>query len=227
MPRAARIVIPGCPHHITQRGNNRQDVFFTDDDRVTYLKFLRNAARRCGLRIEGYCLMTNHVHLVATPAAADSLALAMGRANQFYTQYVNRRHGRSGHLWQDRFFSCPLDEERNPVRAGLVRRARRWPWSSAAAHCDGADKTGTRGAAGLLNLTEWAGRTDPGAWHESLVAPQDEQVLSKLRLCTTRNRPLGGDPFVSKLERKFGRRLRPLPHGRPRKTPVPDRAGQP
>ena len=126
MPRSARIVIPDCAHHVTQRGNNRQDVFFVDEDREVYLKYLLDASGRFGLRIEGYCLMTNHVHLVATPYYETSLAEAMKRTNQLYAQYVNRMHRRSGHLWQNRFFSCTLDEnhfqralvyiERNPVR---------------------------------------------------------------------------------------------------------------
>ena len=126
----------GCVHHVTQRGNNRQDVFFVDDDRRVYLELLAQQAPRFGLSVQGYCLMTNHVHL---------LAKTLGRTHFLYTQYVNRLHGRSGHLWQNRFYSCALDEpqqwaalgyvERNPVRARLVRLAWRYEWSSAAAHC--------------------------------------------------------------------------------------------
>ncbi len=112
MPRVARIVIPGCPHHITQRGNNRQDVFFVDEDRDAYLRMLGEQAERFGVRVEAYCLMSNHVHLVATPRHADSLAKAIGRTHWLYTQYVNRLHGRSGHLWQNRFFSCALSANR-------------------------------------------------------------------------------------------------------------------
>ena len=156
-----------------------------------------------------------------TPAAEDFLAKAMKRANQLYAQYVNRLHGRSGHLWEDRFFSCALDEEhfwtalvyveRNPVRAKLVRPAWRWPWSSAAAHC------GDRDATGLLPLAAWRRRMDAGAWKEALTQPQDEQIVSRLRSWTSRGRPLGGDHWVSKLEHALGRRLRPLPRGRPGK----------
>jgi len=221
MPRAARVVIPGCPHHVTQRGNNRQDVFFVDDDRRFFLRQLRQAADRFGLAVEAYCLMTNHFHLVAVPKTEDSLHLALKQVNQLYTQYVNALHGRSGHLWQNRFFSCPLDEEhewtallyvdRNPVRAKLVRRAWLWPWSSAAAHCGQKDLTG------LLSSTNWAKRAQPDVWRESLTEAQDEKELELLRLSTTRGRPLGSDSFLSKLERALGRRLRALPHGRPRK----------
>jgi putative transposase len=105
MPRVARIVVPGVPHHITQRGNNRQDVFFVDDDRRMYLGLLAKSAARYGLQVLGYCLMTNHFHLVAVPRAADSLAKALGRTDFVYTQYIARRHRRSGHLWQNRFYS--------------------------------------------------------------------------------------------------------------------------
>ena len=153
MPRTARIVIPGLPHHVTQRGNNRQDVFFSDADRKVYLELLGQQCETFGLAIDGYCLMTNHIHLIATPRDEGSLAKAVGRTNLYYTRYINRLHGRSGHLWQDRFFSCPLDDqyfwtamiyvERNPVRANLVRKPWRCPWSSATAHVTGIDPTAT------------------------------------------------------------------------------------
>ena len=103
MARAARIVIPKVPHHVTQRGNNRQDVFFTDDDRRLYLDLLRDHCATAGVRILGYCLMNNHVHLVLVPPAEDRLAAAVGRTHYRYTQAINRLHGRSGHLWQGRF----------------------------------------------------------------------------------------------------------------------------
>ena len=221
MPRAARIVVPGCPHHVTQRGNNRQDVFFVDEDRRVYLSLLREQAGRFGLQVEAYCLMTNHVHLVAVPGAEASLAQAVGRTHWLYTQYVNRLHGRAGHLWQNQFFSCALDEdhywraiaylERNPVRAGLVRRAWRWSWSSAAAHCGSAD------SAGLLDLAGWRSRQSPEDWQSVLLEGQEEPVLRILREGISRGRPLGSDSWLAKLERALGRRLRPLPVGRPRK----------
>jgi len=198
MPRVGRIVIPGCAHHITQRGNNRQDVFFVDADRRVYLELLAEQAERFGLRIDGYCLMTNHVHLIATPRRAESLAKAVGRTHFRYTQYVNGLHGRSGHLWQNRFYSCALGEEhfwtamtyveRNPVRAKLVRRAWRYPWSSAAAHVGGADATG------LTDAAAWADRLPRGLdWREALTASQDKATVERVRLCTSRGRPLGGD----------------------------------
>ena len=134
----------GCAHHIVQRGNNRQDVFFVDDDRRVYLDLLAEQAARYGLAIEGYCLMSNHVHLVAVPQSEEALAQAVGRTHFRYTQYINRFRKRSGHLWQGRFYSCALDTrhfwtamkyiELNPVRARLCRKPWRYAWSSAAAH---------------------------------------------------------------------------------------------
>ncbi|HSV26697.1 MAG TPA: transposase, partial [Sedimentisphaerales bacterium] len=100
--------MPGVPHHITQRSNNRQDVFFVDDDRRVYLEILKKQSLKYGLIIQGWCLMSSHIHLIALPKTEDSLARAVGRTHWLYTRYVNRLHGRSGHLWQNRFYSCAL-----------------------------------------------------------------------------------------------------------------------
>ena len=134
MPRLARIVIPGAAHHVVQRGNNRQDVFFVDDDRRAYLALPAEYSRRYDVRVLGWCLMSNHVHLIVRPGKADSLAKGIGRTHFRYAQYINRLHGRSGHLWEGRFHTCALDEEhfrtamryveQNPVRARIKRR----PW---------------------------------------------------------------------------------------------------
>jgi len=219
MPRFARVVIPGCPHHITQCGNNRQPVFLADDDYAVYLELLAEQAAVWGVAIAGYCLMPNHVHLIATPSTSESLARAVGRTHYRYTQYVNRLHARSGHLWQNRFFSCPLDArhsrramvyvERNPVKARLCRKAWRWRWSSAAAHCG-------QVAGGAVNLARWA--YTPEQWREALSAGDDE-FAALIDRRTQTGRPLGGNSFVSKLESRLGRRLRALPVGRPPKRP--------
>lgn len=166
--------------------------------------------------------MTNHVHLVATPHREESLAKAVGRTHFLYTQYVNRLHGRSGHLWQNRFFSCALRGvhfwrtlcyvKRNPVRAKLVRVPWRYRWSSAAAHVSGEDPTS------LLDMGTWAAHWTGEAWQEALrQAPQADEV-AKLRLATHRGRPLATDSFLSKLERRLGRRVRPRPVGRPKQA---------
>lgn len=230
MPRVARIVIPDLPYHITQRGNNRQDVFFVDDDRRTYLHFLKEQADRWGLTVWAYCLMANHVHLVAVPRSPESLAKAVGRTHYLYTRYVNRLHRRTGHLWQNRFYSCGLDEdhfgrairyvERNPVRAKLVRQAWNYPWSSAAAH------TGQADASGLLHQPDWIDWLHKTNWKRCLTDPEDQLATSALRTATHRGRPLGSDGFLSKLEKTLGRRVRALPAGRPKKTPQPKPAKQ-
>ena len=217
MPRVPRIVIPDCPHHVTQRGNNRQDVFFVDDDRTTYLGLLQEESERHGLRVDAYCLMSNHIHLIVTPPSEAALAKVLGRTDHRYAL-----HRRSGHLWQNRFSSCPLDRdhrwtamvyvEQNPLRARLVRCAWRYAWSSAPAHCgEGPDRSG------LLDLAVWAKCLAAKAWKETLVERLQPQMLSTLRLNTHRGRPLGSDGFLSKIESLLGRRLRPLPIGRPRK----------
>lgn len=144
MPRQARVIVPGVPYHVTQRGNNREAVFRSGEERWRYLRLLRTHAVQDGTGILAYCLMTNHVHLVAIPEKVDSLAHTLGRTHCEYTLLTNREAGRSGHLWQSRFYSCPLDlrhlfnairyVELNPVRVGLADTAREWGWSSARAH---------------------------------------------------------------------------------------------
>ena len=221
MPRIARTVIPGVAHHITQRGNNRQDVFFVDDDRRTYLDILKRESARHGLKIQAYCLMTNHIHIVAMPQTQNALSCAVGRTHFAYTQYINRLHGRHGHLWQNRFYSCPMDDqscpaviryvETNPVRARMVRRPWRYPWSSAAAH------TGAKDTLDILDTEYLARIATPESWKQYLIEKQDQSTIDLIRARTSRGRPLGSDSFISKLEHKLGRRLRALPHGRPRK----------
>ena len=223
MLRVGRVVIPGCGHHVTQRGNNRQDIFFvaTTAGRIWTSCASRRASTACGSRIEGYCLMTNHVHLLARPERPQSLAKAVGRTHWLYSQQINRLHGRSGHLWQNRFYSCALDEghywqalayvERNPVRAGLVGAAWQWPWSSAGAH------VGQDERRGLLDLSAWWSQQSPAGWRETLGAGMDQAHLSAMRLATARGRPPGSDTWLSRLETSLNRRLRPRPVGRPTK----------
>jgi len=221
MPRLARSVAVGFAHHITQRGNNRQDVFFVDDDRKVYLELLKEQTVKYGMDIVGYCLMSNHIHLVSIPHAEDSLAKAIGRTHFLYTQYINRFHHRSGHLWQGRFYSCALDEphfflamkyiELNPVRARLCRKPWRYEFSSAAAHID--VKTGSD----FLNLPSWFDMISAEQWRKELTDGLSDSEVVRLRLNTHTGRPLGSDSFLSKLEKLLGRRLRPLPVGRPKK----------
>lgn len=227
MPRTARIAIPNVPHHITQRGNNRQDVFFVDDDRRVYLSILKEQSEKYGLEILGWCLMTNHIHLIGRPLGEDSLAKALGRTHFRYTQYINRFHSRSGHLWQNRFFSCPLGREhfwkalryveQNPLRCRLVRRAWKYPWSSAKAHLENTDDSG------LLNISYWKQISSLVDWRGALGKVQAKDQLESIRLNTHTGRPLAEDVFISKLEKLLNKRLRPLPIGRPKNNEKDDR----
>lgn len=161
MPRLPRTVFAGLAHHVTQRGNRREPIFFTDEDRLVYLSWLKEYANKHQVEVLAYCLMSNHIHLIAVPAADDGLQRALKPLHMRYAQRVNRRQGWSGHLWQGRFFSSPLDDaylwtairyvECNPVRAGMVQCAEDYRWSSAAAHC--ANKPD-----GLLNPASDGGR---------------------------------------------------------------------
>jgi len=225
MARLARTVAVGSAHHITQWGNNHQDVFLVDDDRRVYLELLAEQAEKYGLEILGYCLMRHHMHLVAVPKTEEALAKAVGRTHFRYAQYINRFGKRSGHLWQGRFHSCALDRrhfwlamkyiELNPVRAKLCRKPWRYEWSSAAAHVD------EQAESEILNLRKWYRRTSSEQWRAELAEGLTPEQMERLRLRTHTGRPLGSDNFVSKLETALGRRLRPLPRGRPKKDGNP------
>lgn len=141
MARIARVVAAHVPHHVTQRGNRRQQVFFCDEDYETYRALVAEGCRRAGVDVLGYCLMPNHVHLILSPHTEDGLRAALGEAHRRYTRHVNFRERWRGYLWQGRFASFPMDEkyllacaryvELNPVRARLVKRPQDWAWSSA------------------------------------------------------------------------------------------------
>ncbi len=205
MPRSPRIVIPGVAHHLTQRGNNKCDVFLDDDDRHTYLELLHRHSNGHQLRIVAYCLMSNHLHLVGIPASEDSLAEALGRTHQQYTEHFHTKYEQSGHLWQSRFYSCPMDAEHavnaiayvelNPLRAGMVQEAWGYPWSSAAPHL------GQRGDR-LLDLTRWFRRFTAESWFEMLsVSEKDTAMADSVRRHTQKGRPLGKEPaFLSRVD---------------------------
>lgn len=216
----ARVVIPGVPHHVTQRGNRREQVFFTDADRQRYLQLLLEYSAVHGLRTLAYCLMSNHVHLVCVPKKEESLCGVFKPVNLRYAQHVNWTQRLDGRLWQGRFFSCALDDahlwaairyvERNPVRAGMAARAEAYAWSSAAAHC------GRRTAPILCPLPAGQG---PAAdqWAAWLAEGDSPDELACLRLNTRTGRPAGDRSFVARLESILGRPLWPKSVGRPAK----------
>jgi putative transposase len=222
MPRILRAVVPGLPHHITQRGNGRQNVFISDEDRQLYLDLLRRHAERYDLRIWAYCLMPNHVHLVAVPDRINSLARVMGRTHAEYARYFNLKRRRSGHLWEGRYFSCPLEDlhlrramayvERNPVRAALVSEAADYRWSSAPLHVRGQED-------GWLDCTAWRQQYDGTQWLHVLRTSVEDQAFSvRRRESTRRGRVMSSPAFADRLGKLVGRELRAKPAGRPPRT---------
>ncbi len=216
------MVLPDVAHHIAQRGVDRRAVFVADTDRQTYLGLLRENLREAGVRLLAWCLMTNHVHLVAVPETDHSLAVLLRRVHGRYAQYFNARAIRSGHLWQNRFFACPLDREhlwravtyveRNPVRAAIVRRAEEYLWSSAPAHVRDMDPSG------LVDMAWWREEGPGGAaWEHQLNCEEDPREVKQIQECTYSGRPFGSEGFVEEIGERYGRRWTP---GRPKKTTV-------
>lgn len=211
----ARIVIPNIPHHITQRGNRSQKVFFSDKDKSFYLDLLHKHAQEAGLSFWAYCLMDNHVHLIAVPEKESSLAKGIGDTHKYYTRMINFRENWRGYLWQGRFSSFPLDEkylyaairyvERNPVRAGLVKRAEDYEFSSAKAHVYKKRDPLLSGSFLIEEIKDW----------RSFLADDDsEQDKKRFRKHGRTGRPLGQEGFIKELERITGRILKPKKPGR-------------
>jgi putative transposase len=218
MARLARVVVPGLPHHVTQRGNRRQQVFFRDEDYAAYRALLAEGCRAAGVAVWAYCLMPSHVHLILVPSDEDGLRAALGETHRRYTRAVNQREGWRGYLWQGRFASFPMDEphllasaryiELNPVRAKLVKRAAQWRWSSAPAHLGGKDD----GLVSVRPLLEAAGE-----WSAFLGQGLAESDCKTIRAAERTGRPLGSPGFVARLERRLGRVLaRRKPGRKPR-----------
>src|SRR5579862_2991483 len=225
MARLADISIVNVPHHVTQRGNARQFLLATDSERLVYLELLWRHLKLYGLTLLGYCLMSNHVHLLVMPCRPDSLGPGAQEYSGRYATYWNATHQSSGHVWQGRFYSCPLDDahlwmalrytERNPVRAGLVTAAQDWEWSSAPAHC------GTSDAEPRLDMAAWSKRWSRATWREYLRYDENEADLHAIRTSTHTGRPLGSGEFVRALEEATARRLQPQKGGRPRNLGQP------
>jgi putative transposase len=208
------VVAAGVPHHVVQRGNRRQPVFFSSADYKAYLRLMAAWCRQERVEIWAYCLMSNHVHLVAVPDNEPGLARAIGEAHRRYTVRVNQRDNWRGYLWQGRFSSYPMDEEYllsavryielNPVRAGLVEKAWLYPWSSATAHVRGRDDT-------LVKVKPLLGRVED--WREYLNTEPDSTDIELLRRHARSGRPLGSSEFVETLESATGRELAPHMRG--------------
>ena len=214
MARLARVVVPGVPHHVTQRGNRRLETFFGDADYRAYIDLLAEFCGKAKVAVWAWCLMPNHVHLILVPADADGLRGALGETHRRYTRYVNQREDWRGHLWQERFRSYPMDEEYllaaaryvelNPVRAGLVKHPRDWRWSSAAAHLIGKDDRLAAVAPLLERVADWKA---------FLAGGLEDETLAAIRAHERTGRPLGAATFVKRLEKKAGRPLAPGKRG--------------
>jgi putative transposase len=209
------MVLPGIPHHVTQRGNRRERTFFEDGDYALYLDLLADAAERHGVEVWSYCLMPNHVHIIAVPRDADALGRTFRHVHRHYTGYVNARMRVTGHLWQGRFSSVAMDEQHlfaalryvalNPVRARLVARAEDWSWSSARAHIAGEDDCVVKVAPALERV---------GDFRAFLREDFDEAfTYAALRHAETIGRPVGSREWLEDMESRTGLALLPGKRG--------------
>ncbi|MCK4947076.1 MAG: transposase [Candidatus Aureabacteria bacterium] len=221
MPRIARVVALDYPHHVTQRGNYRQEIFVDDTDREKYLSLLKTESKRYGLKVLSYCLMSNHVHFIVVPECEDSMGNVFKYVNMKYSQYYNNKMGVCGHLFQGRFYSCVMDEvysmvcaryiERNPVRARIVKDPWDWKWSSARVHCELEEED----SMGVNQLFQYVG-LNQGEWRNSIAEPDSVKDITRIQEQTRKGRPLAEISFVQKLEKKLNRPLILKPRGRPK-----------
>ena len=220
MARMPRVVALDVPHHVTQRGNARQFILSSAAERQVYMGLLHEYTELHELDVLGYCLMSNHVHLIAIPRQVEAMAASMKQTHGRYAAYWNASHQSSGHVWQGRYYSCPLDGEHlwralryaelNPVRAKLVHTPEEWAWSSAPAHCGAGDAFG-------LSKTLWNSMWNAERWRSYLQAGETEQERIAIRRSTHTGRPLGSAAFVAQLEKISERTLAPGKAGRPPK----------
>lgn len=220
MSREARLVIPGIPHHITQRGNRRGNLFYSDTDRECFIEWLSVAASKWGLSILAYCLMTNHIHIEGVPSQSDSLHRKLKSVFTKYSMRLNSIHCWSGYVVQSRFFSSPLDDshalivlkyiEENPVRAKMVAKPADYRWSSAYARQRKLQDP-------LVNYeNDWYQRNVLNR-ETATIGQLDEEALNNIRIHHARNLPIGSLEYVQGLEERHGRNLRLRAPGRPRK----------
>ncbi len=220
MGRMPRIVVPGYPHHLTQRGARKQTTFFSESDYKMYIRLLSKAIRKFEVEVLAYCLMPNHVHQVVVPRKSTGLADLVRHVHKTYAIAVNAREGWQGHLWQERFRSCVLDEphllaavryvELNPVRARLCQHPGEWAWSSYRAHVNATDD-------GVVSVAPMLDRVSD--WRRFVRSEsQDEKSFSKLRERSRTGHPVGDARFINNLEKLTGRNLMSPKLGRPKKV---------
>lgn len=227
MARLPRLFIAGQAQHIILRGNNRQHVFVDDEDRQAFLGWLKEAARTHDLAIHAYCLMPNHMHLLATPGDERSLPVTLQAVGRHYVLHFNRRHQRTGSLWEGRYRATVIEAERyllvcsryielNPVRAGLCDTPESYRWSSYAHHV---------GLSVDSLITDhplyWALGNTPferqRVYRESFAQPLPEGDLRAIREATQKGWLLGDDAYRQRMAMLANRRIAPLSRGRPRR----------
>ena len=221
MARLARIVIPDVPHHVTQRGNRRLPIFFSDEDRAAYLTLLADACQAQGTRCLAWCLMDNHIHLILVPQNANGLRATLAEAHRRYSRRINFREGWRGYLFQGRFGSYPMDEphlmaavryvENNPVAAGMVSAAEAWRWSSAASHVAGrrtADDPLTDVAALGQHFRNWRAMLAVG-----LEAADSAESVEMIEARIRTGRPLATPEWIAEAEARMARKLGPAKRG--------------
>jgi len=223
MPRAARFVIPGYFYHITHRGNNKQTIFYSDEDRRKYLYWFEEAKQKYGMHVFSYCLMNNHVHFIAQVENELSFARTINTVHMRYAQYINQKYERVGHLWQGRYYSCILDDahlfaavryvERNPVRAEMVIKPWEWVWSSAREHIELEDK-------GIIFLDDIKSCLSISSWREYIEFDDKEDDLIEIRKQTLSLRAWAEDSFKKIVEEKYGVQFKSNSRGRPKKTKI-------
>jgi putative transposase len=201
----SRFVVPGFPHHLTQRGSRRQQTFFNDGDYRHFRSLLVKGKRKFDVRILAWCLMPNHVHLVVVPAHESSLSRFCADVHRRYAARINTRKGWRGHLWQERFHSFVMDEahllaavryvELNPVRAGLCHHASQWPWSSVHAHLAGRSDDVTSAEPMLERIPDWA---------QYLRGANAAPIEQRLRQHARSGRPAGDEAFIARLQNLTG-----------------------
>jgi len=223
MPRSSRCVFANIPHHITQRGNRREDVFFNEEDRKIFLDLLKKYSEKYFVKVIAYCLMTNHIHLILVPTTEDGLEKVLRPLHMRYAQKINKNKGWQGHLWQGRYFSSPLDEdylweciryiENNPVRAKMVNKAEEYKWSSARYHCrlDVSEL--------FSNEKEWLDKIKSiNNWSKWLTEKEDNMKLEIIRRNIEKGLPCGSEKFINQLEKIKNKILKYRPIGRPQKN---------
>ena len=229
MARLPRLSVPGHPHHVIQRGNNRQPIFQTDADRLLFLELLRESAAAHGLAVHAYVLMPNHFHLLATPAVEGALSRSLQALGRRYVRQFNQAHGRSGTLWEGRFRAALLQAERyllpcmvyldlNPVRAGLVAQAQDYPWSSHG-HYAGSrvDKCLTpHPLVWQLGNTPFDRESRYRDWVQQGLSVEQQQAFTRSALAGW---ALGDPDFVARLQQATPRRLTQSSPGRPPRKP--------